>query len=298
LTPTLQRKKPVQRVFTGLAGRFAPEPDTTPSPVASTPPPVAPVHQNTEEILVQIELSRQEKEAKRSRENRRRKQEQLAAIKQALRTPFAEVKLIAKAKTSEEKLDSMSRGMALTGAPSGKGNWIYTGDIEQIGAAASRAAALGAETEDPETGEAFWPDTDRRPVKPEGTGERGNGTRSVDEQKVSAKPVRNPLLDAGVPQSRSRFKVRLPSDDKENVSYFSFKDALKQLIARTFVADETEPEEEGVAAICRLCQRRFLEERPLGLETVCITHVKETHGDEDEPNHDPRFGNIITRYIR
>jgi hypothetical protein len=298
MTPTLQRKKPVQRVFTDLAGRFSPEPDAMPAPVASTPPPVAPVHQSVEEILVQVQLSRQQKEAERSRQNRRRKREQLAAIKQALRMPVAEVKLIAKEKAHKEKLDSMSRGMALTGAPSGKGNWIYTADIEQVGAAASRAAALGAEAEDPETGEAFWPDNDRRPVKPEGTGERGNGQRSIDEQTVSAKPVHNPLLDIGVPQSRSRFKVRLQSDDDDNTYYFIFRDTLKRLVAHVFVADETGPEEEGVAAICRLCQRRFLEERPLGLETTCIGHVKENHGEEDEPNHDPRFGNIITRYIR
>ena len=143
------------------------------------------------------EKIRKDKEAQRGRERRKLRREQLAAIKRQLKVPLREIKRRAEELELALKSESsdMSRGAFMTDAPTSKGRMVYSQKIEQIGAAAGRAVALGGETLDLGTGEAFWPEHDRRHVKPEGVGEQSN-----EKQRP------------GDPEAESRFVVKAGTD--------------------------------------------------------------------------------------
>jgi hypothetical protein len=225
-----------------------------------------------------------EKEAERGRARRKLRREQLAAIKLRLKTPFREIKRLA-----EELKDAlgsgasdMSKGKYMSDAPTSKGQIVYTQKIEQVGAAVNRAAALGAQTVDLETGEAFWPEHDRRHVVPEGTGERGGGQRSNDEQKISS----GNRVDrhSGVPlapAATTSFVVKLGTD-------LDHGQALQNLFHRLFI----EVKEDAGYFICKLCHTNYPS------ELTCKQHVEDIHGDENEPKHDQRFGDVVTPEVR
>ncbi len=301
MTLTKQRKNPVKRLFPGLAGRYEPEanpalPETAPvmsAPAQSTDRAMVCVdcgaeflftaedqkhssseplrcnscrerHRELAEKSSKAVKTNAEKEAARQRARRRTKQEQLAAIKKALRTPIAEIKAAAEARAKAiAQPGSMSRGKYMTDAPTGKGELVPSGNIESIVAARGRSAALGSSTIDPETGEAYWPENDRQRVKPEGIGERDN------EKTPPKKDV------DGLPAARQKFLVKLNDVDREGV--------VRELAYEYVKEDES-------GCLCRLCQT-FVTQH-------AVDHIETVHGDESEPTHDPRFGDLIDAYIK
>ncbi len=268
-----QRKKPTKRAFTGLVGR--PLDEAPPDPFADRIP-LPPLFPGEDERKAK-EAERKAREAERGRERRKARREQLAAIKDALKTPVREINRRAEelARALKSEHSDMNRGSFITDAPTSQGRLRYSQNIEQVAAAADRAAALGAQIYDPETGELFWPDHDRRRVEPEGTGERGNGERSNNEQSTVSNGTSTKLA-SGVPTAKRRFVVKLSKDlDREQ--------ALLNLFHRL-----------SADGVCRLCYKDFSSESDLKFHE----HLEEAHGDESEPEHDPRFGDVITPEVK
>jgi hypothetical protein len=307
------RKNPVKRAFSGLVG-LPPEPEAAPAPAgptepeaSPTPESVPPISKTTEFVDLALvcvdcnaeflctaedqknssseplrcnscrerhrEIAEQsskevktnaEKEAARQRARRRSKQEQLAEIKKRLKVPIAQVKAAAEARAKAiARPGSMNQGKYMTDAPTGKGELIPSGNIESIAASRGRSAALGSSTIDPETGEAYWPENDRQRVKPEGIGERDN------EKTPPKKDV------DGLPAARQKFLVKLNDVDREGV--------VRELAYEYVKEDESR-------RLCRLCQT-FVTQH-------AVDHIETVHGDESEPTHDARFGDIIDAHIK
>src|SRR5271154_2739861 len=151
-----QRRKPIKRAFTGLAGSPLAK-ITAPAP---SPVPAAPVQQTTSEILVSVEVDKKNKDAERKKQERKRKREQLAAIRLALKAPVAEIKRAEEYRAKLEKLIKADKRAA---------ERVRTGvDIDGATRAAARGEGLRTpDGSDPE----FWPVNDRTRVKPEGTGD-------------------------------------------------------------------------------------------------------------------------------
>ncbi len=306
MTPTKQRKNPVKRLFPGLAGRYAPEanpalPETIPvmsAPTQSVDRAMVCVDCGAEFLFTtedqknssseplrcnscrerHLEIAEQsskavktnaEKEAARQRARRRTKQEQLAAIKERLKTPITEIKAAAEARAKAiARPGSMNRGRYMPDAPTGKGE-LETGGygpekLGMVAAAQSRSVELGNHTIDLETGEAVWPDNDRRGVKPQGVGQQ-------DNEKTPSQKTKD-----GLPIARAKFIVKLNDVDIEGV--------IREL-AYKYVK-----EDESGRLCCRLCQTFVVES--------AADHITIVHGDENEPAHDDCFGNIIDAYIK
>jgi len=221
----------------------------------------------TEKEHEEKEARLRKKEAERGRERRKLKRDQMAAIKEALKTPVREINRRAEElkRALESETTDMNKGSFLTGAATGKGELVYSGRIDQVAAMNDRTQGLRGPSSPEDTG--YWEDNDRRRVEPEGTGEHGNGQRSNDETKVSNKST--PGLAFGVPVARTRFVVKLDTDLIRG-------QALLNLFHRL--------NEKGV---CRLCYQECSER-----------HVDTVHGDEDEPRHDKRYGNVIAPEVQ
>ena len=208
---SMHRKPPAKRLFSGMVGSplakvLEAAPVETPEP-AQAPPAATTVvgpHMGIPTITVllepdaeTIERAKQIKKqmrAQSARDRRKRNAEQLASIKEKLKTPIAEIKKAAEEQTKLDKQGqaraSMKRGLFLTDAPVGKGKLVNGGynseQMELVTAARGRAAALGSpdyeqlgipkSASDP----AFWPENDRGRVVPEGRGQRP-GDREDDE---------------------------------------------------------------------------------------------------------------------
>jgi hypothetical protein len=239
-----------------------------------------PVYVSEAIILEQADVVRRKVEAERGRERRRKKREQLDAIKLALKTPIAEIK---ETERQQRVLDRMRKKMAggdgqfMTDAEQGKGLLVTGADIEGATRAAARTELLSGAT-DPE----YWPNNDRNHVVPEGTGQRGNGDRSNDEEDTVVKAV-NPNLAKGIPVARDRFIVKPGTD-------LDWGQALQDLFYELFV--EIRPEENDSYYVCRLCRAETPSER------TCKQHLETVHGDDEEPKHDPRFGNVVAKEVR
>jgi hypothetical protein len=276
---TLQRKKPAKRFFPCLVGLPPEAEPATPVSVALIESTPLPVYQSTQDILDGIERQKRDKRNEADRKRREEKKKQRARIKEALRTPVSELKRIieenrAKAKEQAE-IDKASKsesrdndGSCLTDAPRGLGRLVTGTNIELVAAAHARAVELGSSDIDVETGEAFWPDNDRRYVKPDGVGQAA-GQESQDEKKIA-------------------FKVDPHIDHEQKLKWGQ---ALIDLFHALFV--EVSPDEEhGGYFICRLCRIVSPSERG------CSRHLETVHGGETEPGHDPRFGNVVKDWIR
>jgi len=300
-----QRKKPVQRLYNGLVG-LPPEPEAS-----LTPESVPPISKTTEFVDLALvcvdcnaeflctaedqtnssseplrcnscrerhrEIAEQsskavktdaEKEAARQRARRRTKQEQLAEIKKRLKVPIAQVKAAAEARAKAiARPGSMNQGRYMPDAPTGKGE-LQTGGYgsEKLGtvaAARGRGVVLGSHTIDPETNEAVWPDNDRREVKPQGVGQQDNEKSPIQKTKDD------------LPVARVKFVVKLNDVDRERV-------------VRELVYEYVEEDESG--ALCRLCQTF--------ITGSAAEHITVVHGDENEPAHNDRFGDLIDAYIK
>jgi hypothetical protein len=276
-----QRKRPVVRAFAGLAGRPLDGP---------APDPFADRDEYATELAAPLKFTdkaekiRKDKEAERGRERRKLRREQLTAVKKAFTVEGREVLLRKKELERALKSESsdMAQGTFITDAPTGVGKLVYSGNIERIGAAADRAVALGGETYDPRTGEVYWPDHDRRHVKPEGTGQR-NGQRSFEDAGTvrssfesgarqadsTISEGRNKNIASGVPIATSRFIVKPGTDLDRGQAVLNVFHRLNE------------------GGVCRLCYQECSEE-----------HVEAVHGSEDEPRHDRRFGDVITPEVR
>ena len=231
---------------------------------------IAQVNKETDKKEIEKNHAELDRQAERSRNYRKFKREKLEAIKKALRTPIAEIKAVAEARDKAIKNPgSMSQGKFLTDAPTSKGRLENVGNLDLVSAARSRSVVLGCSTIDHETGEAFWPDNDRRHVKPEGVGDGDNEKAPVGR-----------VIGSELPVARTKFKVRLGDDSGR-------ERAIQELI-REYVEECVEGD--GlIRSLCRLCQA-FVKSPGDHIETV--------HGSENEPTHDARFGDIVSARIR
>lgn len=288
-----QRKNPVNRVGPRLVGLPPDQEPATPAPVAEAPPTPVPLpYRTTVDILYGTEQEsgvltgarrvqetqeqkeeRKKKDAERKRNERKRKADQKANWKKALREmPAAEFKRLAEEKKREEEFINnpdagMSRGDSMPGAPHGKGRLVTGGhgsvEVESVAAASARAEILGAPTDDAETDESFWPEHDRKHIKPEGSG-------------------------PGDAASATRFKVRGTDKNTDEGFDIEWGQALQDLFRRVFVEIQA-TSERGSYFICRLCHAEELS------EMGCKGHLEKDHGDDDP---DERFGNVIRSQIR
>jgi hypothetical protein len=234
-------------------------------PADTVVPPIVP---SVPELLEQVEDTKAEKEAARSRANRKRRAEQKAAIKKAVRTPIAEIKAAAEARAKAiARPGSMNQGRYMRDAPTGKGE-LETGGygpkkLEDVGAARGRSVGLGSHTIDPETGEAVWSDNDRKRAQAPGL-----GAPSDDNHETTG----GAHLDES--QMPRKFVVKLKDVDMEG--------AIRELAYEYVKEDES-------GRLCRLCESFVVES--------AADHIEAVHGDEREPSHDARFGNVINAYI-
>jgi hypothetical protein len=276
-------------------------------------------------ISPNIEDIEREKAAKRARERRKRNAGQLAAIKKALRTPVAEIKKAAGEATKAEKertrLPSMEAGRFVTDAPTGKGELVLGGgskEMDFMAGARQRGVQLGDATFDSETGDACWPEGDRRRVKPEGTGQRPGDREDdrEDDDPGATSDAQDNRTEAGEDADilfGDKFFVKLNDRDNDKVltelvgfyfiefSEFSSEYFFCAQCGTKGEADSTELVCRNCGAIhtgefkffvCRLCQT------VCGSDTASKKHVEDIHGDDRESHHDRRFGNIIYRYLR
>ena len=221
------------------------------------------------------DAERKAKEAERGRERRKLRREQLAAVKLAFtaegREAIRKARILKHALTPEGSNQDMARGKFTTDAPTGKGLIEYSGNIELAGAAADRAAALG-----PRNDPGYWPERDRRHVVPKGAGPRSDEKPDPDAKEENKVRIDR---DSGVllpPTARTIFTVKPGTD-------LDVGQALINLFHRVFLfADDY---------ICRLCYRTIPSER------LCMDHLEQFHGCEDEPKHDIRFGDVVATEV-
>jgi len=216
-----------------------------------------------------------ERRATAAKERRKKKADQLAAIKKALKTPIAAIKEAAKVKAEAGKLPSMNQGKYMSDAPTGKGALVYkpASKIDQIDAAISRSVPLGSQTIDHETGEAFFADNDRERIAPEGV-----GASSDEKPEITGvsrdKRQKGFTYGYGEEEPNRKFQVRLTGPE-----YQAGLDAA--LIACTL------PQESET--FCRLCKQGF---------GRIENHFTQAHGDPLEPGHDNRFGDVVQKYVK
>jgi hypothetical protein len=229
---------------------------------------IARVNQETTGKELERDRTEKERRATAARERRKAKADQLAAIKLALKTPIAEIKEVARVKADMDKLPSMSEGIYMKDAPTGKGALVYKSGnkIEQIAAAIGRSEALGSKTIDHETGEAFFADNDRTRIAPEGAG----AARDEKPEITGVSRTRKKGFTYHSEERSKRFQVNLTGPEYQN----GLSSALRAL------TDEN---------ICKMCQQEF--ERMEG-------HFEQVHGDPSEPTHADRWGDIVQRYVR
>ena len=299
------------------------EPET--APVAAEPAPLGtPVPPETETLLDSIEKG---KAAKYQRERRKLKAEQLAAIKKALQTPIAEIKIAAEEQTRLDKLaraqTGLRRGLFLTDAPTGKGELVTGGyDSEQMGlvaAARDRAAVLGSPTGDSDSDEEYWPENDRCRVKPEGTGQNPGDREddAADDDPDSSEDAKDNKDERGKDADilpGEKFFVKLNDFDNDGL--------LAELVSFYFVkfyefrSDDyffcvwcgAKGESDSTELVCRRCGATHAGDPKIFICRLCgivcygdkaaKKHIEDSHGDDRESGHDPRFGNVIYRYLK
>jgi hypothetical protein len=293
MTPTNQRRNPVKRAFSGLVG-LPPEPETTPATPGAVEPTETLVLPDTQILLTMQNVENREKRAKAARERRKRKAEQLAAIKKALQTPIAEItkaaeerRRIVEEQAAAERLPLMSAGKFATGG----GEVVPVKDIEAVDAALQRGETLRNPNIDPEEEEqSAYADDDRRNVRPEGSGptetnpddereDEEENTKDAKDNKVDGK-------DADILPG-AKFPVKLNDFDY---------DEMFQNLFNTYFIKVVPPgcdiKSKECFYFCRLC------EISLDWERTSKTHIEMVHGDEREPTHDPRFGNVVKEYTK
>jgi hypothetical protein len=233
---------------------------------------------------------KKKKEAERKRLARKSKSDQLMAIKEALKIPVREVIASTKrtelerqiAETEEQRETSMNLGRHMTGDPDQQ-QLITNTDIEKVAAARGRATALGSSGYDSETGEAHWPENDRRIV-------RAQGSSNEDEQSwVKVQTRDGKLVDQ---RPTKRFVVKLDGADPTNNPLGISRDEwLSKIARRFFVKGGSAEDAPDTFFVCRLCHFEC------DWDTETKRHMEEVHGDEQLPSHDPRFGNVIEKHL-
>jgi hypothetical protein len=247
-----------------------------------------------------------EKRAKAARDRRKHQAEQLAAIKEILKTPIREIKRLAEEKAKLDKqeraLFSMDRGSWMTDAPTGVGELVLAGgsnEMEFVAAAHSRAEALGSPGLDIGTGEAFWAENDRRSIAPEGKG-------SDDSEDSGSFHVR---LGDGVQDKRAHdysllldklaeryfVKVEVPwTSEVFGNEFFSctscgVQQSRTQSVQRCARCGTQNDKYNGYLHVCRLCGTECD-----GL-VAAKQHMHRVHGGENRPEHDGRYGDLTRR---
>ena len=202
---------------------------------------------------------RKEKEAERGRERRKKKREQLAAIKKALKTPIAEIK---KADKDQRRLEDILRRNAKPDSMN-RGMTMTGGQKLVTGGGSAQLEMIAAAAMQSEQ---LGASTD-------------DGANWPDHDRRHVEP-----MGAG-------------AEDLETVSSFVVKEgtdidwgqALQNLFRSMFV--EVEPETNH-GYVCRLCRADVPSERR------CLEHLEKIHGNQDEPGHDSRFGNVVGKEAR
>ena len=238
------------------AAPAAPQPSATPPPT-----------QSTQDILDRFELEKRAKRAKYMRELRKKKTQQMDAIREALCVPIEVViqrKEERERKLEEEKEEqrtsrrgnsaSSEGSLYVSNAPKGRGKIILM-DPEDLMHAVEEtqvAEALGSPGDDGDDSDAaYFAVSDRRYVKPEGSG--------ADEEGESVDVKLNDFDE--YPLMQELFDIYFVSDGAGNF-------------------------------VCRLCGASD------GWERHAKLHLEQAHGEETNPAHDPRFGNVIYSYRR
>ena len=275
------------------------------------------------------EQAERDKRAKAARERQQKKADELAAIKEKLRTPVAVIIAEAKQKALEERVRQqerrghMSKGMYMTDAPKGKGLIISGGfgtsgdsDISTIsGVSAAQHGGV----------EPWFEEGHQGPVRPEGVGRKPeareendnddydpNGTRDPWTQESEENAVKFP--DAPIIDGDS-FLVNLNDADVNaeleelaNSGYFAkflaFEYGRRCTKCGALQDDEVTASEDDYlcincgakhagsleAYICRLCGSW---ETRLSGPRRAGAHMLTAHGAD---NPDPRFGDVVSRW--
>ncbi len=217
-------------------------------------------------------FAERERRAAKECARRKAKADQLVAIREALKTPVAEIMAAARAKADAERLPSMNEGRYMGDAPTGKGALVYkaAGKIDQIDAAMNRSVLLGSATIDDETGEAFFPDNDRERIAPDGV-----GAPSDEKPEITGLSRKGFTCGDRDEESKRKFQVKLDGPEYQSglaaaVDEYSFQD--------------------GSETFCRLCEEQIFE----NIEN----HFTQVHGDPREPRHKKHCGDIVQKCVR
>jgi hypothetical protein len=280
-----QRKRPVQRAFSGLVG-LPPEPDAALAPIAPKLGKFLDPSNTTQGMLEEYKHAEISKRALAARARRKLQSDQIKNLKKALRTPVAQIKAEPAEKLKTEKLPLMSTGSYVRDAPAGLGLFVTGGydaaEIDYItGLEVAEEATLGSgkNTSDELIG-------GRRRVQPEGN--------SADDGSLNGNRI---------------FQVKLNETDPSQL-----ENALAHLVGEYFAPLELVQCECGAVldtdgldshsevhegrfryhntASCRLCRSI------VSSQEAADAHIASVHGEEEEPAHDARFGNVIQKYLR
>jgi len=208
------------------------------------------------DLLEGTEKARKQEAAKYQRDRRRKLTDQKKAIKEKLRVPAAQ--LLAEAEVEEKRIraersaNSLSRGMYMSDAPTGKGLLVSGGynsvKIGVIGGALTKAESSSPERTVEDCN--YWPISDRRNVKPQGTG------ADIEDSPSGY------LTGGMVPKARKGFQVKLNNFDLDRI----VRGLVSTYCART----------DQDAYLCRLCHVY------LDSLTEARMHFEKVHGDEWE----------------
>ncbi len=268
-------------------------------------------------------FAERERRAAAARARRKAKADQLAAIKEALRTPvaivLAEEEKQRQEKTSAARVKSVWSNHYQTGG----GKELSGGDY----VAAVQTAIDGKREQD----------FGGRRVTPQGVGHRPGMRNDIDSgtpdedstrdpwtkgsEEVAVANPRTPIMDGDI------FKVKLnDKDEKNSPAYQSVSDYFVEMQTFQFhmrctkcgAAQEDEaaqddegnyyqsPVEEGF--MCWQCQAPHDGYEPSYICRLCgdisrgknyaARHMENVHGDPALPAHDARFGNVLHRWLR
>jgi hypothetical protein len=258
--PSNQKRKPAQRLQSGLAGSALIRTDRE---LESVKPVPLPVVKSAAELLAEREQANREKLALAARNRRKQQSEQIKRIKAALSIPIEQRKEQARQKRKAERVPSMFDGAGMTDVD---GRAI--GPVFATGGFNSEKLDQMDQVEQQDSGR----------VAPEGRGIDSNGDR--DES-----------YDEGGENQGSRFHVDLDVDAsfRQRIMAHIFNDYIQNI--GTAIFPENGEDFESLAVVCRLCLATLPHDE-------VTDHIVSTHGAEDEPGHDRRFGNIIEKMSR
>jgi len=244
-------------------------------------------------------LAVRERRASAERERRKRKADQLAAIKEALRVPVAAC--LAATKEQERVRKAEERAVHPIHDRTGGGKELSGGDYLKEKLEDADAEQFGG-----------------RRVTPEGTGHRSDDTPdsspdpwSSGAEEAAVRKPKNPIIEGGVFSVKLNDKDEKKSPAYECISHFFITMLPLRYQLRCIGCGATQDDAQTVSEEHFVCGQCGLKNGGDDLSYIChlcsdvvdglrnaAHHMVSVHGDEALPTHDSRFGNVLRRWVK